>query len=271
MRYAKEAVSSCHRAPFHFSTLYALIAALSAMACGGESSSGQPSADGDDLDRDPKPAPEACNLTPHDLALTPFSSANGAANVPTKFTYWAGCGGMSIPAAPCGEDGTMKVEDLQPEPDTYAGCSALHIAGAELPTFAMLQVRTNFPYDSPVGPPSALNAVGYTGLKFWARGLGSMFVGVPTPETAGDYDGGRCVSDPGDNFGACGDSFGNRQQLSTAWKEYRLPFSSMRQAGWGQRAAQTHVDVTQVLGVNFVLDHPLTFDFRVTGIAFYKD
>ena len=65
-----------------------------------------------------------------------------------------------------------------------------------------------------------------TGISFYARGTGTVLFSVATHGTIPMADGGACV-------GNCYDNFALSFTLTSAWKPYQLPWSMLRQAGWG--------------------------------------
>ena len=106
----------------------------------------------------------------------------------------------------------------------------------------------------------------YTGIVFWGRtGTGSVTVRVKlvTADIAPETEpGGECVAD-------CSDAFGQEIDLTTAWKEYSVPFSELTQQQWGY-APPGGFDTTGVLAVQLHANAGVAFDIWLDDVRFYE-
>jgi len=133
------------------------------------------------------------------------------------------------------------------------------------------------------GCPSESEAVPggpYDGISFWARvvpGSGTgMRLQVGESHTDVKYPyvgdaGAPCIDNvgiqnPNDTTGGC-DSFGSFVTLNTDWHFYVLPFSEMRQAGWGKRAP--FFDLQHISNLTFFYAQGV-WDVWIDDISFYK-
>jgi hypothetical protein len=113
-------------------------------------------------------------------------------------------------------------------------------------------------------------AVGYVdtsqfdGLTLWARGTSwdsRVEVALGTPETEPVELNGECVD-------ACHDRFKKRIVLEPEWREYFLPWSELRQSGWGTPATFDG----RVMTVFFALGQssgPAHMDVWIDDVGFY--
>ena len=118
----------------------------------------------------------------------------------------------------------------------------------------------------------------WDGLSFWARteeGKGqSLFVGVSEKYT--DENNGKILFDDGEPFclevtdddsEKC-DRFGVGVGLGTEWRFFTIPFSEMKQRGYGMVAPE--LDVTAILGLNMGFETG-DWDFWIDDVAFYRE
>lgn len=140
--------------------------------------------------------------------------------------------------------------------------------------------------------PCFFDATGWTGISFWAMaGPGttgtSALVTVADPITAGVLGGTYpfndltcgnepCVAPPGVSDDHCTaatvplclcDPFGKAFGLVDHWAFYAIPFSDMRQKGYG--APVPAIDVAHVLGFKVSLG-PGTWNVYIDNVAFYR-
>lgn len=76
----------------------------------------------------------------------------------------------------------------------------------------------------------------YQGLTLWARAARpgtSIAIKLATPATLDESYGGRCR--PRGALG-CDDHYGGIREVSVSWTRYRIPFTDLRQGGWGMPA-----------------------------------
>ena len=134
----------------------------------------------------------------------------------------------------------------------------------------------------------ALHVTGY-GYKTWGAYVGASFVGVDPKEAAYDVSShqgiqffaklGRSQVFPGvrvtlrdyDTFvgcSDCGDNFGLDITLTTDFELIQVPFSSMKQRGWGKPQVASF-DATKAYGVVFSWDANDSFDVWIDDLSFY--
>ena len=102
----------------------------------------------------------------------------------------------------------------------------------------------------------------YTGISFWARS-GSNFgtpigVGVATSATVSTVKGGTCQLN-------CFDYHFLSIVPTTSWVHYQMPWTALKQKGWGTPAA---FNATKIMYVEFSLTDT-AFDFYVDDLSFY--
>jgi hypothetical protein len=109
----------------------------------------------------------------------------------------------------------------------------------------------------------AYDASAYTGIAFWAKaGSGSttsLRVNVSDKDT--DPAGGVCMP-----VSKCNDHFGATLPLSTQWRQFVLPFSELKQAGWGMPAPS--FDPAHLYACQFQVVAGATFDIWIADIYF---
>ena len=111
-----------------------------------------------------------------------------------------------------------------------------------------------------------LDASGFSGVRFWAKGLGAIRVAVATVATTALDHGGTCRQLCYDNHQAIVD-------LTPAWAQYEVPFADVVQLGFGE---PVDLDRSQILDVTWGSVDPVTgfagscFDFWVDDVAFYR-
>jgi len=104
-----------------------------------------------------------------------------------------------------------------------------------------------------------LNASGFAGVRFRARGPGTVRVSFAMPETQPADQGGSCKT-------SCYDFHGKFVYLSDRWTEYLVRWDAVEQGGWG---AQARFDPSRLLRLAFsVSSKDVPIDFWVDDIAF---
>jgi hypothetical protein len=107
-----------------------------------------------------------------------------------------------------------------------------------------------------------LNASAFVGLRFRAKGPGTMRVNLAMPETQATDSGGTCTS-------GCYDFHGRVVFLADEWTAYFVPWGRLQQGGWG---AEVRFDPARIIGLNFaVTPHDLPADFWIDDIAFVTE
>jgi hypothetical protein len=105
-----------------------------------------------------------------------------------------------------------------------------------------------------------LNASGYQGISFWARGTGTVRASVITLATTDMKDGGRCAA-------ACGDHFGFEVKPTADWKKYEIPWDKLAQGGWGAAATFTPFEMR---GFQFEFPSGTTFDVSLDRLELIR-
>lgn len=104
-----------------------------------------------------------------------------------------------------------------------------------------------------------LNAAAFRGVKFRAKGPGSLTVKIDVPGTTPTDYGGECTT-------GCYDAPAKLVRLSEHWDEYFVTWDRLQQGGWGN---EVRFDPARVLGVNFTLAvNMLPADFWLDDVAF---
>jgi hypothetical protein len=98
------------------------------------------------------------------------------------------------------------------------------------------------------------------GLRFSAKGSGSLLVSAATRQTTPPGAGGTCATT------ACNDHFNTIYQLSNSWTSYVVPFTGLKQTGWGTPAV---FNATQMLYLQFSFGPNSTFELYLDNVSFY--
>jgi hypothetical protein len=110
------------------------------------------------------------------------------------------------------------------------------------------------------------DASGFMGVRFWAKGPGTIRVVIGSVATTERQSGGSCDQN-------CFDGHQKPVTLSDVWASYEIPFASLTQEGWGTRV---DFEPSQLLDINWGAIDPLTglmaecFDFWIDDVAFYR-
>jgi hypothetical protein len=116
------------------------------------------------------------------------------------------------------------------------------------------------------GPRSTYDASGYQVLALQARGNTPVRVALALAGVTPTERGGTCV--PSDAAGQeCDDLHGTTLLLTSEWKEYQIPFTQLRQGGWGKAVP---FDAAQAFAVIFTVNPDVDFDFAVDDVRFYE-
>jgi hypothetical protein len=109
-----------------------------------------------------------------------------------------------------------------------------------------------------------------TGVTFWARigDTSSDKVRLAFTDKYSRPEGGMCV-DPPQHMGIdCYDSFGvDLTELSTTWKQYRIPFGGLSQRNFG--LPRPELDTSSIYTIEFQFNPTSVFDFWLDDLAFY--
>lgn len=104
------------------------------------------------------------------------------------------------------------------------------------------------------------DAAAQYGLTFYAKGNGTVWVSVATLRTTPASAGGTCVGN------GCNDHFQLGFVLSPAWTLRTLPWTSLRQAGWG---TWTTFQPSEILYIQFTVGSNSALDLYLDELSFY--
>jgi hypothetical protein len=97
-----------------------------------------------------------------------------------------------------------------------------------------------------------INLAGFAGLRFRAKGPGSVRVALAVPEVTPKDGGGTCTE-------GCYDNHGKLFLLTESWETYDMRWEKMAQAGWGTDARFTPERIVSLTFSGAVKDLPLEF------------
>jgi hypothetical protein len=168
--------------------------------------------------------------------------------------------GQQFPG-PC--SGSSPVED-----PLVAGNLAMHTFGkgfrSEPGGYSLLGIsmKSGEAFDQP------LDASGFQGVQFRARGAGLVRFFMGTVETNPVLDFGTCL-------GGCYDSHGALFVVTNAWRTYQIPFNRVAQEGWGAPATfnAAHILTLQWSAKVAALGGGVPaacFDFWIDDVALYR-
>jgi hypothetical protein len=126
-------------------------------------------------------------------------------------------------------------------------------------------------FGMPMTHAAQLFAAHATGVAFWARkgsaGKSPLWISLPDRATSSAPEG-DCIADATyGNKGGCGDAFGAFVNLETSWQRFTIPFSELRQEGWGQFQAAANPEDLVSLNFNY---RPGNYDIWIDDIALYR-
>jgi endoglucanase len=114
-----------------------------------------------------------------------------------------------------------------------------------------------------VDPKGQYDASKYTGVSFWAKRAESSTgkVRLKVPDANTDPEGGVCTE--------CFNDFGADFTFTTEWKQYVVPFKTMRQlSGWGA-PHKPHVSADKLYGLQFQVQVPsANYDLVIDDVRF---
>ena len=103
------------------------------------------------------------------------------------------------------------------------------------------------------------DVTGTRGMRFVAKGTGSVTVQVATSATVPIDEGGHCATN-------CYDYYATTIVVGSTWTTYQLPWQILAQEGWGTRAAFAP---NSVMFFEFAFDVGSFFDLYIDDLAFY--
>lgn len=104
-----------------------------------------------------------------------------------------------------------------------------------------------------------LNAAAQSGLRFSARGTGTVLFSVATKQTVPSTEGGSCV-------GNCYDNFATSIVLTNTWQSFPVPWSALHQAGWGTAAS---FEPSQIKYLQFSFAAGSSMNLYLDDVSFY--
>jgi len=124
----------------------------------------------------------------------------------------------------------------------------------------------SFDFNNPGSNKDVVDASGFTGIAFKAKGNATIYVAVATRAVTSEQYGGTCVPGTGDGT-LCDDAHGMYFELSSdTWQQYALDFSQIQQGAWGQPFP---FEADQVMSMQFEAAEGVDFDIWVDEIGFY--
>ncbi len=146
---------------------------------------------------------------------------------------------------------------------TSSGIESPGANGSEYALHATLDVPDNAEWGgvSQLTFNEPISATQWEGVKFFAKGSGTVTVKVVSANTVPTAEGGTC----GDG---CSDSHGSRLSLSGEWTEVKVYFDQVRQVGFG---TPVDFDPNALLGVGIQAQDPGSYDFWIDDLQFFTD
>jgi hypothetical protein len=152
-------------------------------------------------------------------------------------------------------------------PARGASMFAAHIQGSGFAMFAGM----GFDMVDLAGAKKVYDASAYRGFTFWGRSAtGPLSVRMLVPDVNTDSTGGICMP--------CGDNFGTNIVLTTAWQQYFVYYTDLRQVGFGHPNANDDggpgaLAAAQLYGCQFQVSAPAStpaFDVWIDDVYFIK-
>ena len=147
------------------------------------------------------------------------------------------------------------------EPPRAGSAHGVHTFGGPFSTWGAL-IGTSFASSGNIA--AAYDLRPYQGLRLWVRSGATsptaakrVRVNILTPATT---QGGSCT--------ICDDPFGVDVPLTAQWAQVEVPFSSLKQVGYG-RPILTTPDLEHAMGVQFVFAINVSFDLWIDDIELY--
>jgi hypothetical protein len=191
----------------------------------------------------PSPAPSStpagsCNPAPADRGGTiidDFDANDGRARrAENRVAYWwslgDGSAGKLLPDP-------AEADDI----DRQRENRSLHILARDFKKWGARIGISLFWSDGEMRCP--LNASGYAGFRFRAKGSGSLAAQLVTRDTASPRGGGRCEN-------RCFDHHQVIVQIQPDWTTHAFRWSDLRQQGWGEAAT---LRTERVVGITFAV------------------
>jgi hypothetical protein len=181
--------------------------------------------------------------------------------------WWAG-GDLVSAGASIQPNGNADAESI---PGGRCGSKyAMHVTGQGFSMWAVLSVSMG--WGSVDGGAEGLlpNDDSFrTGVTFWARigDTSTDHVRFAISDKYSRPEGGYCVEN-GPMDVNCYDTFGvDLTQLSTQWRQYRIPFGGLTQVGFGLK--EPKLDASSIYTIEFQFQPTSIFDLWVDDLSFY--
>jgi hypothetical protein len=160
------------------------------------------------------------------------------------------------PGSVLSPDGTFKPAALPPPEASRDNAFAAHLTASGQTEWGMTFSTTLRWSNEGVRCP--LNLSAFQGVKFRAKGPGTVQLKVEVPGTTPKDYGGECSK-------GCYDAPGKVIRLSDHWEEYQARWEQLQQGGWG---AEVRFDPARVLGLAFAVGvAALPADFWIDDVA----
>ena len=104
-----------------------------------------------------------------------------------------------------------------------------------------------------------VSAAAQTGIRFYARGTGTVLLSVATRQTVPTSDGGNCLT-------GCYDNFAASVQLFSFWRSFSIPWSALAQNGWG---TPTFFQPSQLKYIQFSFAAGSSMNLYLDDVSFY--
>lgn len=183
-----------------------------------------------------------------DLEDNDGSITNQGGRVGAWYTYHdATAGGTQSP-----EMGTT----FMPEDCGHASTKCAHTSGSGFKDYG---AGFGFDFNNSGSAKGIYDVSSFTGIAFWAKGT-PFRLKVLTSATVPAAEGGSCST------AKCSDNFGTPIAASADYQQFVVPFSSLTQEGWGDKAT---FDPKTVIGVQFQVKAGVTFDISIDDVGLY--
>ena len=220
-------------------------------------------ADGASVKADPaQGGPCAAPAAPSDVALVDdFEDGDAAAfKAFQREGWWFAAADGTEGAKLLPERGTFRPERLPVGEGSRDNLFAAHLAADGQKDWGAVFGVTLRWHDKGIRCP--LNASTFAGVRFRAKGPGTVRVAFGVPETEPADGGGTCSS-------GCYDVHGKVVYLSGRWEDYLVRWDRLEQQGWGTEA---RFDPARVVTMQLaVKPQDLPIDFWIDDVAFVTE
>lgn len=106
-----------------------------------------------------------------------------------------------------------------------------------------------------------VDVAAFAGVRVSLRAAAPLSLRLKIADRQSHHSGGVCTR--------CDDAFGAELLVGGTWREYTIPFASMRQEGWGTPQFFS-IDRTRIIGVELLVRQNQVFDVWIGDVALYK-